>query len=57
MFFLFAIYIAFCGLYYLSHCICFGYDFFMTYRGYLLGDTGYTRIDINQFQQGDTIIV
>ena len=57
MFLLFVIYITFCGLYYLSHCLCFSYDFFMTYRGYILGDTGYTIIDVNQFQQGDTIIV
>jgi len=57
MFFLFVIYIAFCGLYYLSYCLCFGYDLYMTYRGYIFGDTGYTRIDVTLIEQGDTIIV
>lgn len=57
MFFLFAIYITFCGLYYLIYCMCFGYDLIMRYRGYILNDTGYTRIEVIQYEQGDTIIV
>jgi hypothetical protein len=53
----FMIYVILMGLYYLIHIILFSYDCFMTYRGFILGDHGYTRIDIIQIEHGNTIIV
>ena len=44
-------------LYYLLHFILFGYDLFIEYRGYILGDHSYRHIDVDVNINDDTIIV